>query len=147
MPQPQTITSANSVLLLGIANLFNVPVQIQGFATDDMFTLEDVDMAETMMGADGKLSAGWIPVPKSLEITLQADSASNDFFDAWVSAESVAREKYVCNGTILLKGTGRLYTMVTGYLKRGSMMPAAKKVLQPRKFVIEFQDVQPAPAV
>jgi hypothetical protein len=140
-----TITSANSVLMLGVAGLFNVPIQIQGFSADDAFSLEDVDMAETMIGVDGKMSAGWIPIIKPLEITLQADSPSNDFFDALITAESVSREKYKLNGTILLKGTSRLYALTTGYLKRGNLMPAAKKTLQPRKFLLEFQDVTPAP--
>lgn len=140
-----TITSANSVLMLGISNLFNIPIQIQGFAADDAFTLEDVDMAETMMGVDGKLSGGWIPVVKSLEITLQADSASNDFFDAWIAAETVAREKYKSNGSILLQGTGRLYVLTNGFLKKGNLMPPAKKVLQPRKFTIEFEGIAGAP--
>lgn len=143
----RTITSANSVLMLGIANLFNTPIRIQGFSADDMFSLEDVDMAETMMGVDGKLSAGWIPMPKTLELTLQADSASIDFFETWIAAEDVAKEKYKSNGTILVKSTGKLYALTTGYLKRGSRMPTAKKVLQPRKFVLEFQDVTPAPTV
>lgn len=140
-----TITSANSVLMLGINRLFNIPIQIQGFATDDAFTLEDVDMAETMMGVDGKLSGGWIPVVKSLEITLQADSASNDFFDAWIAAESTAREKYTANGSILLQGTGKLYVLTNGFLKKGNLMPPAKKVLQPRKFTIEFEGIAGAP--
>lgn len=140
-----TITSANSILMLGIANLFNIPVQIEGFAADDAFAIDDVDMAETMMGVDGKLSAGWVPAIKSLEITLQADSASNDFFDAWIAAEEVAREKYKANGTILLQGTGRLYALTTGYLKKGNVMPAGKKVLQPRKFTLEFQNISRAP--
>lgn len=140
-----TITSANSVLMLGVANLFNVPVQIQGFSTDDAFLLNDVDMAETMMGVDGHLSAGYIPAVKTMEITLQADSASNDFFDTLMTAEDVAKEKYVMNGTILIKGTKRLYALTTGYLKTGSRLPAGKKVLQPRKFTLEFQDITTAP--
>lgn len=140
-----TITSANSVLMLGIAGLFNVPIQIQGYSADDAFAIEDVDMAETMIGVDGKLSAGWVPAIKSLEITLQADSPSNDFFDAWIAAETTSREKYESNGTILLTGTGRLYAMTVGYLRKGNVMPQAKKVLQPRKFTIEFQDISRAP--
>lgn len=140
-----TITSANSVLMLGVNGLFNVPVQIQGYAVDDAFTIGDVDMAETMMGVDGKLSAGWIPMQKALDIMLQADSASNNFFDALIAAESTTREKYKLNGSILLPGTGMLYVLTTGYLKTGSVMPAAKKVLQPRKFTIEFEEISRAP--
>jgi len=140
-----TITSANSVLMLGINKLFNIPIQMQGFATDDAFAVDDVDMAETMIGVDGKLSGGWVPAVKSMEISLQADSASNDFFDAWIAAESVAREKYTANGSILLQGTGRLYVLTNGFLKKGSVIPAAKKVLQPRKFTIEFESIAGAP--
>jgi hypothetical protein len=140
-----TITSANSILMLGIAGLYNVPIQILGFSTDDAFTIGDVDMAETMMGVDGRMSAGWIPMIKTMDITLQADSPSNDFFDAWIAAEGIAREKYMCNGSILLSGTNRLYVLTTGYLKTGSVMPGAKKVLQPRKFTLEFQDISVAP--
>lgn len=140
-----TLTSANSVLMLGVEGLFNVPVQIQGYAADDAFTIGDVDMAETVMGVDGKLSAGWIPAIKTLDIMLQADSASNDFFDALIAAESVAREKYVLNGSILVPGISRIFVLTRGFMKTGSVMPASKKILQPRKFTIDFQDIVRSP--
>jgi hypothetical protein len=140
-----TITSANSTLYLGVANLFNVPVRIEGYATDDAFTAADVTTAETMMGVDGKLSAGFTPYPVPLEIALQADSASMAFFEAVITAEALAKEKYIMNGTILLPATGRLYTFTRGFLQKASPMPAAKKVLQPRKFEIVFQNMTAAP--
>lgn len=140
-----TLTSANSVLMLGVEGLFNVPVQIQGYAADDAFTIGDVDMAETVMGVDGKLSAGWIPAIKTLDIMMQADSASNDFFDALIAAESVAREKYVMNGSILVPGISRFFVLTRGFMKIGSVMPASKKILQPRKFTIDFQDIVRSP--
>ena len=140
-----TLTSANSVLMLGVDGLFNVPVQIEGYAADDAFTIGDVDMAETVMGVDGKLSAGWIPAIKTLEIMLQADSASNDFFDALIAAESVAREKYVLNGSILVPGISRIFVLTRGFMKTGSVMPASKKILQPRKFTLDFQDIVRSP--
>ena len=140
-----TLTSSNSVLMIGIANLYNVPVQIQGYATDDAFTTEEVDTAETMMGVDGKLSAGFTPYPVTLDINLQADSASNLFFDAWIAAEAVAREKYIANATILLPGTSFLYAFTRGFMTKASVMPANKKILQPRKFTIVFQNISRAP--
>lgn len=140
-----TLTSANSVLMLGVANLYNVPIQIQGFATDDAFTAADVDTAETMMGVDGKLSAGFTPYPTTIEISLQADSASNLFFDAIINAEQVAREKYVMNGSILIPSLGQLFSMTTGFLGKVTKVSAAKKVMQPRKFEIVFQSVVGAP--
>lgn len=140
-----TLTSANSTLMLGVANLFNAPIQIQGFATDDAFAATDVDTAETMMGVDGKLSAGFTPYPTVIEISLQADSASNSFFDAIISAESIAREKYQLNGSIEIPSLGLIFALTTGYLGKVSKMSAAKKVMQPRKFEITFEKCQPAP--
>lgn len=140
-----TLTSANSVLTLGVANLFNVPVQIQGFATDDAFAVAEVDTSETMMGVDGKLSAGFTPYPTPIEITLQADSASNSFFDAVINAERVAREKYVLNGSILIPSLGLLFALTNGFMGKVTNVPAAKKVMQPRKFEIVFESVVGAP--
>ena len=140
-----TLTSANSVLMLGVANLFNIPVKIEGYATDDMFSIADADSGEIMMGCDGKLSAGFTPYPKVMDITLQADSASNNVFDAIIAAESTSREKYELNGTILLPGTGRLYALTRGFIGKISPMPGAKKTLQSRKFEITFQDISVAP--
>lgn len=140
-----TLTSANSVLMIGIANLYNVPVQIQGYSTDDAFATGDVSTAETLFGIDGKLSGGFTPYPIDLDINLQADSDSNLIFDAWIQAEAVTREKYIANATILLSGTGFLYSFTRGFLTNVSVMPAAKKILQPRKFTLVFQNLSRAP--
>jgi hypothetical protein len=131
--------------MIGIANLFNVPVQIQGYSADDAFTAGDVDTAETLMGVDGKLSAGFTPYPISLDINLQADSISNLIFDAWIQAEAVTREKYIANATILLPGTGLLYAFTRGFMTNVNVMPSAKKILQPRKFTLVFQNLSRAP--
>lgn len=142
----KTLTSANSILLLSIQNLYNVPIPIQGFATDDAFATEEVENAETQMGVDGVFSAGYTPYPTPLHINLQADSLSNDFFDAWIGAEKTAREKYVANGSILIQATGSLYTFTRGFLTRFQMFPEGKKILQPRRFTIEFQDCSKGPS-
>ncbi len=140
-----TLTSANSILMLGVDGLFNAPVQIEGYATDDAFATSEVDTAETMMGVDGNLSSGFTPYPVPLEITLQADSASNGFFDTLIQAEAVAREKYVLNGTIMVPSLGFIYAFTRGFLGKASVMAPAKKVLQPRKFELTFQNITRAP--
>ena len=108
-----TLTSANSVLMLGVANLYNTPVQIQGYSVDDAFAVEEVEMGETLMGIDGKLSSGYTPYPVPLEVTLQANSASNDVFDAIIQAEAIAREKYQLNASILIPSISMLFTFTT----------------------------------
>ena len=140
-----TLTSANSILSLSVANLFNSPIQIEGYATDDAFTAQDVETAETMMGVDGNLSSGFTPYPVPIEITLQADSASNSFFDSLIQAESIVREKYVLNGSIMIPSINMVYALTRGFLGKITPISPAKKVLQPRKFEITFQNISGSP--
>ena len=140
-----TLTSANSILSLSVANLFNSPIQIEGYATDDAFTAQDVETAETMMGVDGNLSSGFTPYPVPIEITLQADSASNSFFDSLIQAEAIVREKYVLNGSIMIPSINMVYALTRGFLGKITPISPAKKVLQPRKFEITFQNISGSP--
>ena len=54
-----TITSANAQVMLNVPGVFPTPVQLAGFAADDAFTQDAYDVAETRMGVDGVLSAGF----------------------------------------------------------------------------------------
>lgn len=139
------ITSANSVLMLGVTGLFTVPQQLAGFAADDMFEIANVDTKEVMLGADGVLSAGWIPAVKVMSVTLQADSPSNTFFESWAASEDAAKAPYFAFGIINQPSVSRVYTLTNGVLKNYSPMAAAKKVLQPRKFEIHWQLTLGAP--
>lgn len=139
------ITSSNSTLFLGVTNLFAVPQQLQGFAADDMYSMANVDTKEVMMGADGILSAGYVPQIKILEVTLQADSASNTFFESVYAAEEAAKAPFFFFGNINQPAVSRNYTLINGVMKNFSPMAAAKKVLQPRKFEIHFQVTLGAP--
>jgi hypothetical protein len=140
-----TLTSANSVFALAIANLYPVPQLLQGYAVDDAFTFDDISPTETQMGVDGKLSGGFTPQPTIVSIMLQADSPSCQVFDDWQSMQKSNRDVFVATGLITLSGTGQKYTMQRGFLTSYSPAPGSKKILQPRKFVITFQDVNPAP--
>lgn len=135
----KTLTNANSALALAIVGLYNTPQLIQGYATDDAFAAADVNGVEAVMGVDGRLSAGYTPVPTPLDITLQADSLSNDVFDNWIAAMQNAREVYVANATILLPALQSKYAFTNGYLTAHSPMAQGKKILQPRKFTITFE--------
>ena len=139
------ITSADAVLLITVAGLYTTPQQIQGFATDDAFDFGDVDLTETMLGVDGVLSAGWVPVTYTQSITLQADSDSNEIFDQWHLAQAQLQTPLVASGTIILPATGKSYDLVKGFLKGYSPIPAAKKVLQPRKYAIQWNRMTPSP--
>src|ERR1700737_1936520 len=140
-----TLTTANSAFALQIAGLYPVPQNIQGYSTDDSFATDDVAPTETMMGVDGKLSGAFVPYPTKLTINLQADSASNDIFDNWLSVQNAAEGGYIANATISIQGTGKKYACTRGFLTNASPMPSSKKILQPRKYVITFESCTPAP--
>ena len=140
----KTITSANAVLLLSIEGLFNAPLQLQGFAVDDVFDIDSVQSTETAMGVDGKMSAGFIPAPIVQNIMLMADSASVGIFEQWYLAQQSIREVYFANGSIVLPSVQRSYSLRRGVLTGYTPAPSAKKTLQPRKFTVTWESVTSA---
>lgn len=140
-----TLTAANSVFMLTVLSLFPVPVQLQGFSTDDMWDTDPVDNAETFMGVDGYLSAGWVAVPRVQTINIQADSPSNDFFDGWAGAQDTAQELFVANGIIRLPAISKSYALVRGFLTQYKPMPQLQKTLRPRPYRITWNSITPAP--
>lgn len=147
MAAPKTITSANAQFLLTVVPIFPVPFQIQGFASDAAFLFDTVDAAETVMGVDGKMSAGFTPFITPQQITLQADSPSIQLFDDVLAAQKLAKELYFLYGTIALPGVKKSYVMTKGALKRVTQAPPAGKVLQPQAYQIDWEDVAPTPLV
>lgn len=140
-----TITSANAVVMLGVGTVFPVPVQIQGFSADDIFTMDDIKNAEILMGVDGILSRGYRFVPKVWRVTLQADSPSNSVFDLAYTTQEALREILTWNGVVTLETIGTTWIMTNGAMTSYKPMPDAKTILQPRTFEITWQSVTPAP--
>ncbi len=99
-----------------------------------------------MMGVDGRLSAGYVPYPTKLNITLQADSPSTNMFDVVLAAQVAANELYVFDGVVILQGTNEKYVFTKGFLTAATPMSSSKKVLQPRKFTITFEKTSKAPS-
>jgi hypothetical protein len=140
-----TLTSANSVLMLAVGGVFPVAQQIQGFATDDAFTVEAVSPVETRMGVDSKLSGGYTPYPTVLQITLQADSPSVFVFDTWGTAQKVAREVFTGEGTISIPSIGKKFALTKGFLTSFTPLPPNKKILEPQTYTITFESCTPSP--
>lgn len=140
-----SITSANAIIMMSVTGLFNTPQQLQGFAVDDIFDTDTVDTVETLMGVDGFLSGGKVNNPIVQGYNIQSDSPSIDFFDQWANAMKVANDVYVANGVITLLSVGTQYTMTKGFLTKYKPSADAKKVLQPRKFSIVWESMQPSP--
>lgn len=145
MPNNRTITAANSVLYISVAGLYPVPQRIQGFSADDITDTDNVEPTETSMGVDGRLSFGWAAVAVPQNITLQADSLSNDMFETWWAQEQQQREKFVATGLVSLPSIGKKYTFTRGVLRGYMPLPSIKRSLQARRYSLTWERVTPAP--
>lgn len=140
-----TITSADAVITIVVPGVFPDPVQLQGFSADDIYDIDEIRSVETVMGIDGILSGGFVFQAIAQRITLQADSNSNAFFDAWWGAMKKNKATYPCNGQVRLPAVGTKFIQTQGFLTGYKASPPARRVLQPRQFTITWQSVDPAP--
>ena len=137
------ITSANSVFSLAIVGLIPTAVNLEGYSTDDAFDLDEIEVAQTQMGVDGFLSAGFVFNEVKQSITLQGDSKSNTIFETLYAAEKRLKKKFFMNATIQLPSLGLMYTLENGVLHTYTPMSAVKKVLMPRRFGLTWQSITP----
>lgn len=136
-----TITAANSVFTIVIPGLFPAPVQLKGYATDKAFATDAIDLAEVQMGVDGRMTAGYTPMPTKQTISLQADSPSKEIFALLAQATKTTREVFYITGSISLPSTGETFALTRGILTNLKQIPDAAKVLQPMDFVITWESV------
>ena len=138
-----TITSANSVVTFSVSGLYDSPQQLEGYAADKAWETDAVELAETMIGVDGKKSAGYTPQLVKQTFHLQADSLSKQFFIDIANATRQTRDTYRIDGTISLPSTGETFTCTNGTLTSFKPVPDAAKVLQPMDFAIVWESITP----
>jgi hypothetical protein len=142
------ITSQNSSFIIAVPAVFALPQTVVAYATDDAFMTDEADIAEVMLGVDGRMSAGFMPFIVKQTVALQADSPSIlNTFEAWIGAMQSTRTPYFATGTILLPSQGRQYLLQQGVLTRITPVSAAKKVMQPVKYTISWGGWTAAPMV
>jgi len=141
----RTFTSADATFVVSSADFALAATILEGYAADAAFATDNSDTAETSLGVDGKLSAGWVPRSYNQTITLQPDSESRKLFDLIVGAQDAARTVFRLNGVINLPGNQYSYNLSRGVLKNYSAIPNAQRVLQPMTFVIEWEKVLAVP--
>lgn len=141
----KTITSANAIITIVIAGLYDSPRQLQGFAADNIYDVPAQDEAETLMGVDGVLSGGFVYNPTEQTFSLQADSDSNKIFEDWVAAQRVAKDVYTAQATTTLPSLKQQFIHTKGFLINWSALPTAARVLQPRRYLVRWERVLPQP--
>ncbi|MCI0151942.1 hypothetical protein KNO81_39600 [Paraburkholderia sediminicola] len=118
-----------------------MPQNVEGYAADDAFSSEALDIAEIVMGVDGHMSGGFIFNSVNLKVAIMPDSPSLPIFENWMTFQRNAREVFYANGSISVPSIGRKYTLQNGILKSGNPIVNAKKVLEYVSFVIAFERV------
>ena len=135
------LSVANIVVTLAVPGLVSLTV-LQGYAPDDIYAIEAADTGETMMGLDGILSAGYVPVPRVIIFKQMANSPTQQFFDNWGAGEDLARQKFPAFGNIIYPGLFKQAILQTGILRAREFLPNAAKLLQPQTFRVEWQSCQ-----
>ena len=73
---PNTITSANSIILFRCKGVYDNWIKIEGAQADSFLSFGDVSFGETQMGVDGKQSIGFVPHETPVTLNLAANSPS-----------------------------------------------------------------------
>ena len=132
------LTSANSVVILTVADLYPSGVQLEGFSTDQILSGEDVTVGEARMGVDGRLSVGYTPTPKNIVITLEASSPSLEVMQNIYSRFESTKTALECSMTIIIPALSQVFNFVQGSLIKGRPVPDLKKILDPTQWTFTF---------
>ncbi|MCX5619468.1 MULTISPECIES: phage tail fiber protein [Bombella] len=139
------ITAADAVFTLTVKTLFNTPITLENWATENSWSSgQKIKLAATTLSLDGKMNKGYIPSLYPMVLTFSAGSNSLLVFDAIATASRQARTVYELNGELLLHGLGRRYTFTNGCLTDYDPVPAGKTTLGDRSVTITWENVLPA---
>jgi hypothetical protein len=139
-----SLTGATAVIWLSVPPLFSTAQQLQGFNADNVFETDAIESAETVMGVDGFMSAGFVYVQVHQTFDIQADSKSTFIFDQWWATQQQIRDNYFASASIWLPAIGKKWTMQRGALTSYKAIPDVKKLLNAQRFRITWGKVFPA---
>lgn len=135
------ITSANCSLVLTVEEIFESGIELQMFATDQSFSQGDSQVAETRMGVDGKMVAGYTPNIKEVTIMLESASPSYSALAQVYRASETNKRVYRCTLVAESPSLGLVWTWSNGVMYSGQIVPAAKQVFDPTTWVFHFSDL------
>lgn len=131
------ITSANAVVAISVESLFSV--NLENFSADSSFTTDTVQAAETRMGVDGHMAAGFTPAIKTVTINLEAGSPSATFLQLLRQAQEVNLKPYKVQMVISIPSIGKRYTFSNGVLQSFKELSDGQTVLSSTQWVFHFE--------
>lgn len=142
MPKNRNITAANATLVMVVEDLFPQGVKLEQFSTDAMVSEADETFAETRMGVDGQMVAGYVDNIKTLTVTMEPSSPSIPYMDTLARASRSGRKVYWVTFIISIPAIGKILTYSNGVLKTGKILPDIQKVLAPIAYGFDFESVK-----
>lgn len=138
----RTLTTANSTMTLTVPGLLPAPRNIEGYAVDDVFVSDAIEIAQTMMGVDGRMSFGYVPAIKKTTVTLMPTSPSIQLFELWGTTMMTLREALPATALVLqVPGMERVYTYTKGVLVNFKPLPDLKKLSQQVQYMIDWESI------
>lgn len=133
------ITSANATAYMVVKDLYPAGFPLNNFSTDQAIDQAEDTIAETRMGVDGYMAAGYTPSIKAVTLQFEAASPSVQFLNNLYLASQKNRRTYETTLVINVPAVGKVYTYTGGVLKTGKALPALKKVLDPVSYGFDFE--------
>lgn len=136
------ITSADVAATMTIETLYPSGFLLQQFSADQALIADAVQELESRMSLDGKLSAGYTPVPKTVNITLEPNSPSVPYLATLMQSQRSSKRPFEVSLTVFIRATGVTRYFNHGFLQSGTPMSGIGKTLQPMTFSFVFESVE-----
>ena len=133
------ITSANATAYMVVKDLYPAGFELNNFATDQAIDEGEDTIAETRMGVDGYMAAGYVPTIKSVTISFEAASPTVKYMDNIYLASQKNRRTYECTLVVTVPAIGKTYTYSYGVMKTAKVLPAIKTVLDAVAYGFDFE--------
>lgn len=135
------ITSANATAYMVVKDLYPTGFALNNFSTDQAVDQSEETIAETRMGVDGYMAAGYVPSIKAVTIQFEASSPSVQYLNNLYLASQKNRRTYEVTLVVKVPAVNKTYTYSGGVLKTGKLLPGLKKVLDPVSYGFDFEKV------
>ena len=135
------ITSANATAYMVVKDLYPTGFALNNFSTDQAVDQGEDTIAETRIGVDGNMAAGYVPSIKTVNIQFEAASPSVPYMNNVYLASQKNRRTYEITLVVKVPAVGKTYTYSGGVLKTGKVLPSLKKVLDPVSYGFDFERI------
>ena len=133
------VTSANTTAFMVVQKLFPAGFKVEGFGSDQAISGDSMQVTETRMGIDGKMSAGVVVNVIPVTITLEANSPTYAYFRMIEEYQNTTKKLLPITLTVDTPSVGQRTVFTNGVLQQAPSMAGIQKTLQPTSWVFHFE--------